>query len=99
MRRLRRILRGRSNPVSSSAAAKAGNVLVNGRAAKPSQKVKPHDVISVVLPHPPREVELLPEDIPLTILHEDAHVVVIDKPAGLVVHPGHGNWTGTLVNA
>ncbi len=81
------------------AAAKAGNVLVNDKPAKPSQKVKPGDVISIVLPRPPREVELLPENIPLAIIHEDDHVVVIDKPAGLVVHPGHGNWTGTLVNA
>lgn len=81
------------------AAAKAGSVLVNGKAAKPSQKVKPLDEISIVLPYPQREVELLPENIPLTILYEDAHVLVIDKPAGLVVHPGHGNWSGTLVNA
>lgn len=80
-------------------AAKAGNVLVNGKVAKPSQKVKPGDVISVVLPYPQREVELVPEDIPLKILYEDEHILVIDKQAGLVVHPGHGNWTGTLVNA
>ncbi len=80
-------------------AARAGNVLVNGRTAKPSQKVKPGDEISIVLPYPQREVELLPENIPLSILYEDDQVVVIDKPAGLVVHPGHGNWTGTLVNA
>jgi 23S rRNA pseudouridine1911/1915/1917 synthase len=81
------------------AAAKAGNVLVNGRPAKPSQKVKPLDAISIVLPYPQRELELLPEDIPLNVLYEDEHLLVIDKPAGLVVHPGHGNWTGTLVNA
>lgn len=81
------------------AAAKAGNVLVNEKAAKPSQKVKPGDAISIVLPYPQREVELLPEDIPLKTLFEDEHLVVIDKAAGLVVHPGHGNWTGTLVNA
>ncbi len=80
-------------------AAKAGNVLVNGKAAKPSQKVKPGDEISIVLPYPQREVELLPEDIPLSILFEDEHILVLDKQAGLVVHPGHGNWTGTLVNA
>lgn len=80
-------------------AAKAGNVLVNGIAAKPSQKVKPGDEISIVLPYPVREVELLPENIPLSVLYEDADVLVIDKQAGLVVHPGHGNWTGTLVNA
>lgn len=80
-------------------AAKAGNVLVNDKPAKPSQKVKPGDVISIVLPYPQRETELLPENIPLEILFEDEHVLVINKPAGLVVHPGHGNWTGTLVNA
>lgn len=80
-------------------AARAGNVRVNDRPAKPSQKVKPGDVVSIVLPYPQREVELQPEDIPLKVLYEDEHVVVIDKRAGLVVHPGHGNWTGTLVNA
>jgi 23S rRNA pseudouridine1911/1915/1917 synthase len=80
-------------------AARAGNVLVNGKAAKPSQKVKPGDEISIVLPYPQREVELLPENIPLNILFEDDHILILDKPAGLVVHPGHGNWTGTLVNA
>ena len=80
-------------------AARAGNVLVNGKTAKPSQKVKPRDEISIVLPYPQRDTELLPEDIPLTILFEDEHILVIDKQAGLVVHPGHGNWTGTLVNA
>jgi 23S rRNA pseudouridine1911/1915/1917 synthase len=80
-------------------AAQSGHVLVNGKPAKPSQKVKPRDEISIVLPYPQREVELLPENIPLDILHEDEHLVVINKPAGLVVHPGHGNWTGTLVNA
>jgi 23S rRNA pseudouridine1911/1915/1917 synthase len=80
-------------------AAKAGNVLVNGKPAKPSQKVKPGDEISIVLPYPQRELELLPENIPLTVLYEDEHILVIDKQAGLVVHPGHGNWSGTLVNA
>lgn len=80
-------------------AARAGNVLVNGKPAKPSQKVKPGDEISIVLPYPQREVELLPENIPLEVLYEDEHILVLNKPAGLVVHPGHGNWTGTLVNA
>ncbi len=80
-------------------AAKAGNVFVNGRAAKPSQKVKPGDEISIVLPYPQRDVEILPENIPLEILYEDDHILVLNKQAGLVVHPGHGNWTGTLVNA
>jgi len=80
-------------------AAKAGNVLVNDKTAKPSQKVKPGDVISVVLPYPQRDTEIQPEDIPLSVLYEDDHILVIDKQAGLVVHPGHGNWYGTLVNA
>jgi 23S rRNA pseudouridine1911/1915/1917 synthase len=79
-------------------AAKAGNVLVNGKAAKPSQKVKPLDEISIVLPYPQRETVLAPEDIPLEVIYEDDHLLVINKQAGLVVHPGHGNWTGTLVN-
>jgi len=80
-------------------AAKAGNVLVNGKAEKPSYKVKPKDEISIVLPYPMRDFELVAEDIPLTVLYEDEHLLIIDKQAGLVVHPGHGNWTGTLVNA
>lgn len=82
-----------------AAAARNGNVLVNGKAEKPSYKVKPHDVVTLVLPHPVREVELLPEDIPLEALYEDEHILLINKQPGLVVHPGHGNWTGTLVNA
>lgn len=82
-----------------AAAARNGNVLVNGRAEKPSYKVKPKDVVTLVLPHPVREVELVPEDIPLEVLYEDDQLLVINKQAGLVVHPGHGNWTGTLVNA
>ncbi|MBK9194020.1 MAG: RluA family pseudouridine synthase [Flavobacteriales bacterium] len=81
------------------AAAKSGNVLVNGKPEKPSYKVKPADVISVVLPYPVREIEILPEDIPLKVLYEDKDILLIDKQPGLVVHPGHGNWTGTLVNA
>lgn len=81
-----------------AAAARNGNVLVNGKPEKPSHKVKPKDVISLVLPHPVREVELAPEDIPLEVLYEDKQVLVLNKQPGLVVHPGHGNWTGTLVN-
>ena len=80
------------------AAAKAGCVRVNDAVAKPSYKVKPQDVITVLLPEPPHEFELLPEPMELNIVYEDASVLVIDKPAGLVVHPGVGNWTGTLVN-
>lgn len=80
-------------------AASAGTILVNGDPVKQNYKVKPLDVISVVVPEPPREYELKPENIPLDILFEDAHLAVINKPAGMVVHPGVGNWTGTLVNA
>ncbi len=81
------------------AAALAGNILVNNQPAKPSYKVKPGDVISILLPHPPREIEIIPEDIPLDIIYEDDDLIVLNKQAGLVVHPGHGNYTGTLVNA
>jgi 23S rRNA pseudouridine1911/1915/1917 synthase len=75
-----------------------GNVLVNDKVIKPSYKVKPADVISVVLPHPPRDTEVYPENIPLNIVYEDDDVLVVNKPAGLVVHPGYNNYTGTLVN-
>jgi 23S rRNA pseudouridine1911/1915/1917 synthase len=80
-------------------AARGGHVRVNGKPQKPSYKVKPHDDISMVLPWPVREVELAPENIPLKVLYEDDDILIIDKQPGLVVHPGHGNWTGTLVNA
>jgi 23S rRNA pseudouridine1911/1915/1917 synthase len=79
-------------------AIELGNVLVNDKTVKPSYKVKPLDVISVVLPHPPRDTEVYPEDIPLNIVYEDDDVLVVNKPAGLVVHPGYNNYTGTLVN-
>ena len=80
------------------AAAKAGCVRVNDKETKSSYKVKPLDVITVLLPEPPHEFEMLPEPMELTVVYEDDDVIVIDKPAGLVVHPGVGNWTGTLVN-
>lgn len=80
-------------------AIKAGNVLVNDSPVKANYKVKPHDVVRVVLTHPPHENLLVPENIPLNIVYEDDELIVIDKPAGLVVHPGHGNYSGTLVNA
>jgi len=80
-------------------AVKAGNVLVNSLPAKPNYRVKPADTITIVLPYPHREFEILPEDIPIQILYEDDHLLVVNKEAGMVVHPGHGNYTGTLVNA
>lgn len=80
-------------------AADAGCVIVNGKPVKSSYKVKPNDVVSIVMDRPRYELEIIPEDIPLDIVYEDADVLVVNKPAGLVVHPGHGNYSGTLVNA
>lgn len=80
-------------------AAEAGCVLVNGKAVKSNYRVKPLDVVTIVMDRPRYENEILPEDIPLDIVYEDDDVLVVNKPAGLVVHPGHGNYTGTLVNA
>lgn len=80
-------------------AVKAGNVLVNEAVVKSNYKVKAQDVVRVVLAHPPHENLLVPENIPLDIIHEDNEVIVVNKPAGMVVHPGHGNYSGTLVNA
>ncbi|MFN3782329.1 MAG: RluA family pseudouridine synthase [Spirosomataceae bacterium] len=76
------------------------SVAVNGVIVKASYKVKPLDLITVSFPHPPKEhTELLPEDIPLNIVYEDDDVLIINKAQEMVVHPGHNNWTGTLVNA
>lgn len=80
-------------------AADAGCILVNGQPVKSNYRVKPLDVVSIVLDRPRRELEIIPEDIPLNIVYEDDDLMVVNKPAGLVVHPGHGNYTGTLVNA
>ena len=79
-------------------AIKAGNVLVNDVVVKSNYKVKAKDVVRVVLAHPPHENLLVAEDIPIDIVYEDDEVIVVNKPAGMVVHPGHGNYTGTLVN-
>lgn len=81
------------------AAAETGNIHANGKAVKSNYKVKPGDTIAIVFAQPPREIELRPENIPLNIVYEDADVIVINKQAGLVVHPGYGNYSGTLVNA
>jgi len=80
-------------------AANAGNILVNNGTVKPSYKVKPGDIVQVVLPTPPREIEIEAENIPLNIVYEDDDVLVVNKEPGMVVHPAYGNYTGTLVNA
>jgi len=80
-------------------AIEQGNVLVNDKPVKSSYKVKPLDVISVVLPHPPRDTEVYPENIPINIAYEDDDVLLVNKDSGMVVHPGYNNYTGTLVNA
>ena len=80
-------------------AAKAGYVRVNGQPVKSNHKVKPEDVVTVELPQPVYEFELLPEPMDLDILYEDDDLLVLNKPMNLVVHPGqHGNYSGTLVN-
>jgi 23S rRNA pseudouridine1911/1915/1917 synthase len=80
-------------------AASSGNIFVNNLPVKSNYKVKPLDIVQVMLSHPPFENRVDPEDIPLDIVYEDDQLLLINKPAGLVVHPGHGNYTGTLVNA
>lgn len=80
-------------------AAERGNIFANGVPVKSNYKVKPFDEIKVMLSHPPFENHIIPENIPLNIVYEDDALLVINKPVGLVVHPGHGNYTGTLVNA
>jgi 23S rRNA pseudouridine1911/1915/1917 synthase len=80
-------------------AASAGDIYVNDLPVKSNYKVKPLDVVRIMLSHPPFENRVDPENIPLDIVYEDAALLLINKPPGLVVHPGHGNYTGTLVNA
>ena len=80
-------------------AIKAGFVRVGDKTVKANYIVRPEDVITFVMPYERRGVEILPENIPLDIVYEDEDVMVINKPAGMVVHPGHGNYSGTLVNA
>ncbi|HXJ98251.1 MAG TPA: RluA family pseudouridine synthase [Gelidibacter sp.] len=81
------------------AAAKNGSIYVNDIAVKSNYKVKPFDKIRVLFEHPPYEYLLAPEDIPLNIVYEDDDLLVVNKEAGMVVHPGHGNYSGTLINA
>src|SRR5690554_313360 len=100
--RIDKFLSNRINNVSRSkiqAAADAGNILVNNSPVKASYNIKPDDDIRIVMEYPRRELKIIPEDIPLDIVYEDQQLIVLNKPAGLVVHPGHGNYSGTLVNA
>ncbi len=80
-------------------AAIEGNIRVNDKKVKANYKVKPSDDIAIVLPYPKREIELIPEDIPLEILYEDDYMIILNKAANMVVHPGYGNYSGTMVNA
>lgn len=80
-------------------AAEAGCILVNGKPVKSNYRVKPMDIVSVVMDRPRYELEIIAQNIPLDIVYEDNDLLVVNKPAGLVVHPGHGNYSGTLVNA
>ena len=80
-------------------AAEAGNILVNEQPVASNYKVKPLDLVQVMLDHEPIDFTIQPENIPLEVVYEDADVLVINKPAGLVVHPGHGNYEHTLLNA
>lgn len=80
-------------------AARNGNILVNGAKVKPNYRIKPRDEVSVVLPYPVREIELIPQNIPIDIVYEDDSLILVNKPADMVVHPGYGNYTGTMVNA
>lgn len=80
-------------------AAEAGCIHVNGKPVKSNYRVRPLDVVTLMLDHPHIETSIEPEDIPLCVVYEDSDLLVVDKPAGLVVHPGVGNYTGTLVNA
>src|SRR5690242_10273802 len=76
-----------------------GFVTVNDRDVKPNYKIHPGDIVTVSLPEPPRDTDVKPENIPLNIVFEDEHLLVVNKPAGMVVHPAYQNWSGTLVNA
>jgi 23S rRNA pseudouridine1911/1915/1917 synthase len=80
-------------------AAEAGSIMVNGVSVKSNYKVKPGDTVSIVLDFPRNEFKIIAEDIPLDVVYEDDDLMVVNKPAGMVVHPGHGNYSGTLVNA
>lgn len=76
-----------------------GFIKVNEKLIKPNYKIHPHDIITVSLPEPPRDTDVVPENIPLNIVFEDDHLMIVNKPSGMVVHPAYQNWSGTLVNA
>ena len=78
---------------------KAGKVLVNEKPVKSNYKVKPLDKIQIFFDNPPREVEIIPQDLPLNIVYEDEDIMVVNKAAGMVVHPAFSNYDGTLLNA
>lgn len=80
-------------------AAENGSILVNEKAVKSNYRIKPNDVISIVLSYPPSEFQIIPQDIPLTVAYEDNDILLVNKQPGLVVHPGFGNFDGTLLNA
>lgn len=80
-------------------AADAGCIMANGKPVKSNYRVKPEDVVTIMMTRPRRDFAIIAENIPIKIIYEDDDLLVVDKPAGLVVHPGHGNYTGTLVNA
>lgn len=94
MKRLPNVSRNRLQNI-----AKAGTLFVNGESVKSNYKVRPKDEISIVLPYPVREIKLIPEDILIDIIYEDDQMVMVNKPANMVVHPGFGNYSGTLLNA
>ncbi len=100
--RIDKFLSDRISNVSRSkiqSAADANAIQVNEKPVKSSYKIKPRDIVAIVLPFPPHEFELIAENIPINIVYEDNDIIVINKEAGMVVHPGYGNFTGTLLNA
>src|SRR5690606_25430481 len=100
--RLDKVLMNRGENTSRSRIQNASDAetgFVTGKLAKASYKVKPSDVVTMVLPDPPRDTEVYPENIPLDIIYEDDDLLLVNKEAGMVVHPGYNNYTGTLVNA
>jgi 23S rRNA pseudouridine1911/1915/1917 synthase len=102
MLRIDKYLTARIEGVSRTrvqAAAQAGNIMVNDAPVKPNYRVKPLDVIQILLPNPPRDIELIPQNLPVNVVFEDDDLIVVNKEAGMVVHPAYGNYSGTLMNA